>query len=233
MWQTRLKSGDPMSRIRKDGPSTPWKDWLPGGNLHEDRVHVDDPSAQTKLTAALDTHLEEHLRPGRRVIVVCIGSDRSTGDALGPLVGTRLQLMAPPETTVKGTLERPVHAANLHEHLEQLRREPQSPLILAIDACLGRSENVGTVCVKPGPLKPGTGVNKVLPSVGKFHVVGVVNVGGFMEYFVLQNTRLSLVMRLADLIADSLADALSNRWKTTGARQVAAAVDPSVDRKPH
>ncbi|MNN53765.1 hypothetical protein D3C81_1685430 [compost metagenome] len=33
------------------------------------------------------------------------------------------------------------------------------------------------------------------------HITGIVNVGGFMEYLVLQNTRLSLVMNMADVIA--------------------------------
>jgi len=31
-----------------------------------------------------------------------------------------------------------------------------------------------------------------------------VNVGGFMEYFVLQNTRLSIVFNMAEVIAESL-----------------------------
>ena len=33
---------------------------------------------------------------------------------------------------------------------------------------------------------------------------GIANVGGFMEYFVLQNTRLNLVMKMADIISQSL-----------------------------
>ena len=36
------------------------------------------------------------------------------------------------------------------------------------------------------------------------HIIGIVNVGGFMEYLVLQNTRLSLVMRMADVISTGL-----------------------------
>ena len=47
-------------------------------------------------------------------------------------------------------------------------------------------------------------MNKQLPEVGKMHIIGVVNVGGFMEYLVLQNTRLSLVMRMAEVISESL-----------------------------
>ncbi|MDQ0659408.1 putative sporulation protein YyaC [Paenibacillus sp. W2I17] len=64
-----------------------------------------------------------------------------------------------------------------------------------------------------GPLKPGAGVNKELPPVGDIHLTGIVNVGGFMEYFVLQNTRLSLVMRMSEIISSSLYSAI-REWHT-------------------
>ncbi len=85
--------------------------------------------------------------------------------------------------------------------------------MLAVDACLGKAENIGCISIKDGPLKPGTGVNKNLTQVGSAHLVGVVNVGGFMEYFVLQNTRLSLVMRMADVIASSIAAVFELYWE--------------------
>ena len=44
-------------------------------------------------------------------------------------------------------------------------------------------------------------MNKKLPAVGDLHIHGIVNLNGFMEFFVLQNTRLSLVMKMADVIA--------------------------------
>lgn len=191
----------------------------------ETRVHVDDPAGREILGKAIAAHLASFAPSPEPVTLVCVGSDRSTGDALGPLVGTRLSRTAPPGLTVYGTLERPVHAANLAERLADLRRQGKDRLVVAVDACLGRAENVGTVCVKSGPLKPGSGVNKALPPVGRFHIVGVVNVGGFMEYFVLQNTRLSLVMRLAELIADSLVDSVTRHWPKAAA-QAAAAREP-------
>ena len=58
-----------------------------------------------------------------------------------------------------------------------------------------------------GPVKPGAGVNKELPAVGDIHITGIVNVSGFMEYFVLQNTRLHLVMKMAKTIANGIHDA--------------------------
>jgi putative sporulation protein YyaC len=69
---------------------------------------------------------------------------------------------------------------------------------------------VGFVNLAPGSLKPGAGVNKDLPSVGQLHITGIVNVGGFMEYFVLQNTRLNIVMKMATLISKGITLGLNN-----------------------
>lgn len=199
-----------------------WNTRLRTAPITETRVHMDDRDASVQLQRSILDHIEAHAPHPSPITVVCIGSDRSTGDALGPLVGTRLaKRVRHTGVDVKGTLERPVHAANLTENLERINSFGQPRTIIAIDACLGRTENVGTACVKSGPLKPGTGVNKSLPSIGHFHIVGVVNVGGFMEYFVLQNTRLNLVVRLADIIADATALALE-RYFGKEATQVAA-----------
>ena len=140
----------------------------------------------------------------QRIAIVCIGTDRSTGDALGPLVGTALSKYRSPLFSLYGTLENPVHALNLQETLDMLHRTLHNPYIIGIDACLGQVSSVGCIQLGSGPVRPRAGVNKDLPPVGDLHLTGIVNVGGFMEYFVLQNTRLHLVMRMADVIAHSL-----------------------------
>ncbi|EST51877.1 sporulation protein [Brevibacillus panacihumi W25] len=159
-------------------------------------------------------HLAQHLAQRLRlteyndeIVIVCIGTDRSTGDALGPLVGTKLHELPSLRLQVYGTLEEPVHAMNLNEKMEQIQNTHPTSTIIAIDACLGQFSNVGNINVANGPLKPGAGVKKELPSVGTFHITGIVNVGGFMEYFVLQNTRLAVVMKMAEIIASGLSKA--------------------------
>ena len=47
-------------------------------------------------------------------------------------------------------------------------------------------------------------MQKSLPEVGDVHINGIVNVSGFMEYFVLQNTRLNLVMSMSNVLAEGL-----------------------------
>ncbi|MHB1394471.1 MAG: spore protease YyaC [Clostridia bacterium] len=143
------------------------------------------------------------------IIVVCIGTDRATGDCLGPLIGYKVKDMKYNNVHVYGTLDEPVHAKNLCEYLE-LFNKFDNPFIIAIDACLGRLERIGFVNIKEGPLSPGSGVNKNLPAIGHVNITGIVNVGGFMEIMILQNTRLSVVMNMANLIANGLK---YNIWK--------------------
>jgi putative sporulation protein YyaC len=145
------------------------------------------------------------------IVIICVGTDRSTGDSLGPLVGTHLDKIGTAGYHLFGTLHDPVHAMNLSDTLNSIHQQLHDPFILAIDACLGQASSVGSIQIAHGPLKPGAGVNKDLPPVGNFHVTGIVNVGGFMEYFVLQNTRLSLVMRMSEIIADSIHASLSQK----------------------
>ena len=181
----------------------------PGTVPRECRVAVHDSRGALILASFLRHALAYSRRSGEGgLTILCIGTDRATGDALGPLVGTLLHERPPARAEILGTLEAPVHASNLAEVAAGLHRRQPSPLVLAVDACLGRSEAVGTVTAGFGALRPGAGVNKILPAVGDLHVTGTVNVDGFMEYFVLQNTRLHLVLTMARLIAQSLRLAL-------------------------
>jgi putative sporulation protein YyaC len=97
-----------------------------------------------------------------------------------------------------------VHATNLQETLDEIFALYTHPFIIAVDACLGNAERIGYINVRRGSLKPGTALNKSLPEVGDFHISGVVNVGGFFEHMVLQNTRLFIVYKMADIIAKGL-----------------------------
>lgn len=184
--------------------------WNPFARATDDRsrfrVHVDDSQAWYHVGECLRHHMAalHQSSDSRRTLVLCIGTDRSTGDCLGPLTGSLLSEAPNLGILVRGTLNEPVHATNLREAIADIEALDGNPLVIAVDACLGRSENVGYINVSKGPLKPGTGVNKVLPEVGDMHITGIVNVGGYMEYLVLQNTRLSLVMKMATSIARAI-----------------------------
>lgn len=137
----------------------------------------------------------------REYVVVFIGTDRSTGDALGPLSGTIFHDMKPRHMTIYGTLHNPVHAKNLSYYKQQIYLNHDNPFIIAVDACLGRVESIGHLIAGIGPIQPGSALNKDLPSIGDVYITGVVNISGFMEYSILQSTRLATVMDMAQQIA--------------------------------
>lgn len=181
--------------------------------------HYEDPRSLTKLQSSvcsLFTSINtDYSRP---LVFINIGTDRATGDCLGPLVGTRLRSLSS-RMEIYGSLEHPVHATNLEEILEDINNRPDRPIIGAVDACLGNTDRIGYINVRAGSLKPGTALKKSLPEVGDFHISGVVNVGGFFEHLVLQNTRLYIVYRMADLIAKGLYLAFSQLSRYPGMNQ--------------
>ena len=137
-------------------------------------------------------------------IVLCIGTDRSTGDALGPLTGTFLTDRSLRRLTVYGTVHEPVHAKNLEAFIRYIQDTHKNPYIIAIDASLGKGTSIGYLTAEKGPVKPGAALDKPLPEIGEIHLTGIVNVGGYMEYTVLQSTRLSIVFDMAQTLANTL-----------------------------
>jgi putative sporulation protein YyaC len=130
---------------------------------------------------------------------VCIGTDRSTGDSLGPWVGTELAETGYPY--VIGTLSRPCDASNM---MDRLREIPEGATVIAIDACLGRPASVGTFQVSNQPVKPGKSVGQMLPEVGDYSIAAVVNVENPKPYWTLQNTSLYFVLGMAKQISRAI-----------------------------
>jgi len=137
------------------------------------------------------------------LVFLCIGTDRSTGDSLGPWVGTLLEERGFPG--VVGTLRRPCDALSLPKLVRELPRDRR---IVAIDACLGREESVGAYLVKKGPIVPARSVNGGFGGVGDYSVAGVVNANGPKPYWTLQSTSLYRVMEMAK----EMAAAIASQW---------------------
>jgi putative sporulation protein YyaC len=127
-----------------------------------------------------------------RLQFVCIGSDRSSGDSLGPLVGTLLAESG--YANVIGTLEHPYDAGNIESRLQEIDK---GKIIIAIDACLGQALSVGMYAVANIPVHPGRSVGKQLPGVGDYSIAAIVNEEGRNRYRILQHTSLHRVYTMA------------------------------------
>lgn len=180
-------------------------------NYFFESMHINDISSTSKeaLSKALKLWIPENAKIG----IMCIGANTFTGDCLGPLTGMLLEKKELPRNSVclLGTLNHPVHAKNLTESIKAMksalkRMGNREPYILAVDACLGKLENVGRIVAKKGPLNPGSALGKTLKPVGDSHIYGIVNVKRSTGYDELKNANLSLVWKMAEVISDVIMD---------------------------
>ncbi len=173
-------------------------------------------SEKARLAARLFLMLREEMRLERKtkVMILCIGTDRSTGDSLGPLIGYHLRRKGLKRIQVIGTLRQPVHAMNLDETLVFLKRCCPEYLVVAVDASVGEYDNVGCITLGRGSICPGLGVKKRLRPVGDLFITGVVSGGEGGDPMMLQSIRLGTVMQMAECISESIC-LVEKLWETT------------------
>ncbi|AXI00666.1 spore protease YyaC [Sporosarcina sp. PTS2304] len=165
------------------------------------RISYKETGVVWKLSSYFIQHIPFKRQP---IIFYCIGSDRSTGDSLGPLTGSYLSELSLFPYPVIGTLENPLHALNLEQRLKLTETLYPDAFTVAIDACLSKKDAVGELLFHNGPISPGKAVGKNLPPVGDVSIKGVVNIAGFMEQAVLQSTRLYLPFEMSRMIGRAL-----------------------------
>lgn len=168
------------------------------------------------IREVVSQELVQVIKENKDIIILCVGTDRSTGDSLGPIVGDKLKFLVRENVFIYGNLENPVHAKNISETKDLIIKNHTNPYIIAIDASLGDLQDVGKVIIESKPLYPGLALNKNLPPVGNLSITGVVNISGSLEFMVLQNTRLYIVMKLAETISSGLYHSI---LKTIGGRK--------------
>lgn len=137
---------------------------------------------------------------GKRPIVLCIGSDRVTGDCLGPIVGQML-IERKADAVVYGTLASPVTALNLKDAISHIKDAHGDKKVLAVDSSVGRLADVGKIHISFGSIAPGSADGKKLPKVGDVSITATVT---DTRKTPLSAVRLGTVYALATEIADRI-----------------------------
>ncbi len=141
-------------------------------------------------------------------IILCIGSERATGDALAPLVGTLLRTKHNVPTYVYGTLENSVNAKNVEEFYAFIKAHHPGKKILAIDACVGDEAEIGFVKLTNTGLAPRSAIEKTSLSYGDYSLLAIVD-KRFSDPLSIFTTRLSVVFDLSKKIASAISEWLS------------------------
>lgn len=171
-------------------------------------INARQTNSVCKISGSLRQCILHYRNNWSELVFLCIGTDRVTGDCLGPFVGQKLSSYSGTDFSVYGTLFQPVHALNLTDIYQHIQTHHPNALVIAIDASLGEKKHLGYVTIANGALHPGAAIHKQLPSVGHIHITGIVNVSGVLEQLTLQTTRLSTVIFLADKIVQGILESI-------------------------
>lgn len=140
-------------------------------------------------------------------VIICVGSDLSVGDSLGPVTGTKLkEKLKGMNVFIYGTLSKPITAHEIKYTEEFVRlTHPQSPVI-AIDAAVGVAGDIGLIKIAKRSLKPGSGANKNLTKIGDVSIMGIVAEKSLFNYALFSSTRLNIVYKMAEIIAEGVSN---------------------------
>lgn len=86
--------------------------------LKKSTYHMNDSFVSLKLSRFLTNHLPTD----QPIILLCIGTDRSTGDSLGPLVGSFLKESLIKNIHVFGTLDDPYMPRTFLKRFSKLKK---------------------------------------------------------------------------------------------------------------
>lgn len=140
---------------------------------------------------------------GKEPVFICIGSDLVLGDSLGPLVGTFIKNKKI-GADIYGTLNYPITAKEIEYARKYIKIMHPNKTIVAIDASIGNEEDIGIIKVKNEGIRPGLGVNKNFDLIGDVSIIGIVASRSFQNNNLYNLTRLNLVYKLSETIANGI-----------------------------
>lgn len=149
--------------------------------------------------------LKKSTPAGAAPVILCIGSDLSVGDSLGPVTGTKLkQSLSGLNCYVYGTLAKPITAHEVKYMNDFLKfTHPDSPII-AIDAAVGNAGDIGLIKIAKRGLRPGSGANKRLCKVGDVSIMGIIAEQSVFNYSLFSATRLNVIYKMSEIIAEGV-----------------------------
>ena len=159
--------------------------------------------AQSGTTLAL----KKIVSPGENPpVIICIGSDLSVGDSLGPITGTKLkEKLKGTNCYIYGTLSQPITAHEIKFVNDFVRNTHPSSPVIAIDAAVGGAGDIGMMRVAKRGVAPGSGANKKLAKVGDVSIIGIIAEKSVFNFSILSATRLNMVYKMANIIAEGVA----------------------------
>lgn len=153
----------------------------------------------------LPDHILKAWPRDKYLMVLCVGIVHSTGDSLGPLVGTELlkrKVLDLNTTGVCGSLAEPVHLLNVLDTWRDIQQNYANFWTLVVDSALTQDVGLDNLQFGVGPSHPASGAGHNLPGVGEAALLGCVGLLSMPK--LMHGASLYKVHCLADAIVETI-----------------------------
>lgn len=142
-------------------------------------------------------------------VILCVGTTKVSGDSLGPKVGDKL-IEHDVDAYVYGKSSRPVNGINYPLFVDHIKTHHKGSVIIAVDTCVGKKEDLGKIKYTFKGLRAGSALNKSLEAFGDIGILGVVGESGKDNLSSLAAADSRLVGDTAERIAEKIFDIVKN-----------------------
>lgn len=186
-------------------------------NINKQEENRKEKQQKELLVQELGSYLyqEKRKRGYLELVFLCIGTDRITGDCFGPLVGSKLQEKLENynifNLTIYGTLKENVCYTNIKEILKIIETRHPKACLIVVDAALSTQEEIGNIVIQKEKMVLGKGLNKSKIEVGDISIKAVVGKNYKLpnyNFSHLQNISLNVVITLADIVSEAIAEVI-------------------------
>lgn len=116
------------------------------------------------------------------LIFLCVGTDKIIGDAIGPIVGTKLEKGLQQNDTsdrgkninIYGKIGNTLNFKNAYGLLSYMKKQYKNPFIITIDAALSENGKVGEIVVNEGKIELGNSLGRCIEWDSHINIKGVV-----------------------------------------------------------
>ena len=153
-----------------------------------------------------------------KLLFLCIGSEKISGDCIGPIVGTLLKEKYKIPYPVFGTEENSVNGKNVSEYVRLIKEYFPAHKIIAVDAAVGEEKDLWTLKYRVGGVRAGGAINADSEYVGE---VGILAVVGRKKGDVLENLLAAPYLKVnefAERIARTIVKTFAPKCIADGAR---------------
>ena len=154
---------------------------------------------------------QRKLKKFSQIVFLCVGTDKVIGDAVGPLIGSKLKNLFENcniyNINIYGSLEDNVNYINVQNIINKIEKHHKDACLIVVDSALSKNENIGRIFVSNKKTILGKGLNKNRVEIGDISIKVVVGKDLKIPKFnfkVLNEISLRDILELSDTVASGI-----------------------------